>query len=246
MRKIKSYKNFSLNESLSFADSEEYEELINRFNKKDKEEILEYFYEVTDDGIMNINVHAYIGETDTGKINNIIDEDKEFSIFYIVDLSSKDNSLDLINIQNNVQNLKKVSENLLKLSNVLETFKNVFQNDLVENNLWGTGNKVKAKFRIRGEQIDKNLFYTFYKKWRSGYGKKYDEGLKYLIDEYAEKGIENPPLTSNDTDELLLIGFYLESEIIVVATYDKKKDIFRFDWGEFNRSIDEWREENAE
>ncbi len=246
MRKIKGYKDFSsVNESLGFGNSEEYYELKKTFSKKENDELKEYFYEVTDDNIMSLRIWSYIGESDSGRSigysQSLVDVGKNHSIFYTIELESKEKSLDLINIHNNVDNLKKVSNNLKKVADTMERFKNAFSDNLTENNIWGTGNEVKARFIIRGESINKHTLETYYKKWKGNFGEKYDEGLNYLISEYQAEGIQDPPLDTNEHEDIVLIGFFTEDEIIVVATYNKSKNEFSIDWPEFGRSIEEHR-----
>lgn len=246
MRKIKGYKDFrSVNESLGFGNSEEYEELKKNFAKKEKEEIKEYFYEVTDDEIMELRTWSYIGESENGRSigysQSSVDIGKNHSVFYIIELKSKGNSLDLLNIHNNVDNLKKVSNNLKKVADTMERFKNAFSDNLTENNIWGTGNEIKAKFILRGESINRHTFETYYKKWKSNFGQKYDDGLNHLISEYQKEGIQDPPLDTNEHEDGVLIGFFTEDEIIIVATYTKSKDEFSIDWPEFGRSVEEYQ-----
>lgn len=252
MRKIKGYKDFSsVNESLGFGNSEEYYELKKTFSKKENDELKEYFYELTDDEIMELRTWSYIGETENGRSigysQSSVDIGKNHSIFYIIELKSKGNSLNLLNIDNKVENIRKVADNLKKVSDTIESFRNNFSDNLIQDNVWGTSPTTErliefnAKFILRGESINKHTLETYYKKWKGNFGQKYDEGLNYLISEYQDNGVQDPPLDTNEHEDGVLIGFFTEDEIIVVATYNKSKNEFSIDWPEFRRSVEEYQ-----
>ena len=168
-------------------------------------------------------------------------------IFYTVKIETE-NSINLLDLSN-ISDIKNIANNLIRISNSVESFTNSFGSENVKVTLEPTvsnkKNNIEIHLSVKGDKIDKHTFETFYKKWKNDYGPKYDEGLNYLIGEYRHHGIQNPPIDTNDTGEYVHIGFFLEDEIIVVAEYHKKTDKFRFDWGEFDRSVKEWRIENA-
>jgi hypothetical protein len=247
MGKIKSYEDFQpINESLGFGNSEEYFELKKNFSKKETDELKEYFYELTDDNLMTLRIWSYIGESDNGRSigysQSSVDIGKNHSIFYTIQLTQKGESMDL-NIDR-TDNIRKVSDNLKKLADTIDSFKSSFSDDLIEDNLSRDGLGMNVKFVLRGESINKHTLETYYKKWKGNFGEKYDEGLNYLISEYQGEGIQDPPLDTNENGDTVLIGFFTEDEIIVVATYNKSKNEFKIDWPEFGRSIEEYRIEN--
>lgn len=170
MRKIKGYKDFEpINESLGFGNSDEYFELKTMFSKKDKEELKEYFYELTDDNIMDLKIWSYIGEAESGRSigysQSSVDTGKNHSVFYTLELTQKGDSMDILNI-NKTDNLRKVSNNLKKVADTIDTFKSAFSNDLVEDSLSRIGNEMVVKFVLRGESINKHTLETYYKKWK--------------------------------------------------------------------------------
>lgn len=250
MRKIKGYKDFSpISESLGFGNSDEYFNLKNTYSKKENQEIKEYFYELTDDDIMEVRVWSYIGESDSGRSigysQSSVDIGKNHSIFYTINLKSKKQSLDLLNINNKTENLRKVGENLKKLADTIDTFRSAFSDELVVDTLQGSvANFVtfclSAEFVIRGESVNKDDLETYYKKWKGNFGRNYTKGLDYLIEEYRINGVQDPPLDINDHGSNdVLVGFLTEDDIIVVATYHRSSDSFDIDWTEFRRSLTE-------
>ena len=171
MRKVKTYKEFSpINESLGFGNSDEYNDLKNLYAKKEVEELKEYFYDLTDDKIATVGIWSYIGESDNGRSighsQSSVDVGKNHSIFYRINISSDNKSMDLLNLHNNFDNLKKVSTNLKKLSNCIDSFSSTFGDDVIIDDLSGTGNDIRVSLSLRGELIDKHTIETYYEKWK--------------------------------------------------------------------------------
>jgi hypothetical protein len=139
-----------------------------------------------------------------------------------------------------------VGNNLIQLTNTIDSFRNTFGTDVTVCDVSGTGNEISVKITIRGESINSHTLDTYYKKWKSDLGENYDNGLNYLISEYQDQGIPDPPLDTNDflDSEVVLIGFLTEDEIIAVASYNKKTNKFTIDRPEFIRSIKEYESGN--
>ena len=251
MKRLKSYSNFSsLNESIGFGNSNEYFELKGLFDKREKDEFNEYFYDLTDENIAKVSTWSWIADSEghsIGYSQSSVNLSSDHFIFHTIKIETED-SINLLDLSN-LSDIRNIGSNLIKISNSIESFtKSIGSENVkvkIEPTISNKKNNVEIYLSIKGSKIDRHTFETFYKKWKNDYGPKYDEGLNYLIGEYQHHGIQNPPIDTNDTGDYVAIGFFLEDEIIVVADYDKKTDKFRFDWGEFDRSVKEWRIENA-
>lgn len=251
MRKIKSYKEFgSIKESLGFGNSEEYQELITKYKNISKDYFAEHFYDITDENIVDFKYWLYVGDESgesIGWTTEEIDTSKDYYIYHSIQMDQKNDSLDSSNAHS-FEDLKKVGENIHKIVNSIESFKNRISDEFTissigVNTIIGVTPSIgKISIRIKGDKIKSEDIKLHYNKWKKSYGPKFDEGLKYLIGEYKHQKNRpdyNPPLDTNDTGDTVLIGFMGDDEIIVVATYFKKEDRFRFDWAEFQRSLRE-------
>lgn len=250
MRRIKAYKDFQMiKESVGFGQSEEYRQLKEKYDKISKEYFQEHFYDITDENIAGFNYWSYIGDSNGVFIENTDVKDNDYYICYGISIRPTDKSIDTSSIRS-IEELKKVSDNINRLVNSVESFENRISHDGLTITtssmpMGVTPSMREIKLSVRGAKIDKSDINRYYSLWKSGRGPRYDEGINKLKEQYRKNGIPNVELDTNEyfDEDIVNVGFMmLEDEIIAVATYSKKNDDFDIDWPEFRRSVKEYRE----
>jgi len=150
-----------------------------------------------------------------------------------------------------LSSLSSVNDDILKLCKRIEDNKGIEINitSCIEN--YTDENYVVYNLKIiDSEPIPKDKIKQIFKEWeQSTLILDLNKNIDRLKGLYKKEGIDNAPIEVNpdsETDDLenVLIGFWTEDEIIVVATYNKVTRQFDINDLEFSRSIDEYWKDN--
>lgn len=252
MKHLRNFGSFEkINENIGFGDSNEYKDLIEKYNQLPKEYFNEHFYDLTDDNIVTLRVWKYIGD-ENGKSVAHTEKDVNISedhyLYYKVMIEQVDKSMDS-NVER-ISDLKKVGKNINQIIDSLESFGRRIEDDglhlisTTTNTPKGTiiasKNYGNITLLVKGGKILKEDMEKYFTSWEktSGLGPKFSEGIKKLLYIYKDYDID-PEIDINTfgEDDTVIVGVLTDYEIFGVATYSKKTGIFKEDMNEIDDSI---------
>ena len=219
----------------SFAQSKEYSDFLKSNDILNKRFFTESLMGVSD--IDNCSVHFYKNIYDIkGHLINTEVKEEEYKVNYTIRINYK------VKSELNPKEFDSILDNLNIIQTSLSEMKDRCLDDerlsLKDDSI--SIDKNEYEFYVKFESdIDLDSLKMYYNKWVDFEDEEYIKGIKELEKIYKEEGIDfYKHMDTNGEGNLLLVGFFGEdSELYIIASYNKETKDFSIDEGEVDISI---------
>lgn len=238
--KIKSYSEFSINES--FGLSPELYDFI-RKNSIDWKDFTDSLIDLNDIKNLTINNTCHVVDEKGHIVNIDLDEKSNYSFNYDIRISYYvDKRGKLEQFYKTQENLNTISiclqEMIDRVSDKTKLISNEFKIDYVE-----SYKSVKYYFELQFRSDITNVdelkkSFDNYKK-TTHHTPEFNKGISELVKYYEERGINLlEHLDTADGPNCIMVGVITDDDIYGIGEYDTQTKRFTIDWGEVDSSID--------